>query len=127
MRLLADMGVSLRVVDWLRAQRHNVVHLRELGLHRLADADIFDKATAEGRVILTFDLDFGEIVALSHGSRTSVVLFRLRNARTENVISRLDRVLADSSDALERGAVVIVEDGRHRVRLLPVGREPRVP
>ena len=76
MRFLADMGVSLRVVDWLRAQGQEVVHLREQGLHRLADADVFDKASAEGRVILTFDLDFGEIVALSRGSRTSVAVLR---------------------------------------------------
>jgi predicted nuclease of predicted toxin-antitoxin system len=30
-------------------------------------------------VIVTFDLDFGEIVALSKGRKTGVVLFRLRN------------------------------------------------
>ncbi len=127
MRFLADMGVSLRVVEWLRTQGDDVVHLREQGLHKLADGKIFDKATAEDRVILTFDLDFGEIVALSRGSRTSVILFRLRNARTENVIARLRPVLAESSEALGRGAVVIVEDGRHRVRLLPVGRDPSIP
>jgi len=70
-----------------------------------------------------YDLDSGEIVALSRGSRTSVVLFRLRDTRTPNVIVRLERVLTESSDALAKGAVVIVEDSRHRVRSLPVGGE----
>ncbi len=124
MRFLVDMGVSLRVVEWLRGRRDDVVHLREQGLQRLPNGGIFDKATAEGRVILTFDLDFGEILALSRGSRTSVVVFRLRNTRTENVIARLESVLAESSDALGQGAVVLVEDGRHRVRLLPIGGDP---
>jgi predicted nuclease of predicted toxin-antitoxin system len=124
MRFLADMGVSLRVVEWLRGRRDDVVHLSEQGLQRLPNGSIFDKATAEGRVVLTFDLDFGEILALSRGSRTSVIVFRLRNTRTGNVIARLERVLAESSDALGQGAVVIVEDGRHRVRLLPVGGDP---
>jgi predicted nuclease of predicted toxin-antitoxin system len=123
MRFLADMGVSMRVVEWLRARGDDVGHLREEGLQRLPNGDIFQKATAESRVILTFDLDFGEIVALSHGSRTSVVVFRLRDTRTEHVIARLERVLEESSSALAQGAVVIVEDGRHRVRLLPVGGE----
>lgn len=125
MRFLADMGVSLRVVEWLRSRRHDVVHLRERGLQRLSDAAIFEKATAEGRVVLTFDLDFGEIVALSGGATTSVIVFRLRNARAGNVIARLERVLSESEDALRSGAVVIVEDGRHRVRLLPVGGAPQ--
>lgn len=121
MRFLADMGVSLRVVEWLRGRGEDVVHLREQGLHRLPDPAVFEKAAIESRVVLTFDLDFGEIVALSRGSRTSVVLFRLRNARPENVIARLGAVLDESSEALERGAVVTVEDARHRVRTLPVG------
>ena len=89
----------------------------------MPNGEIFQKATAEGRVILTFDLDFGEIVALSRGSSTSVVVFRLRDTRSDKVIARLERVLEESSAALDRGAIVIVEDGRHRVRLLPVGGE----
>jgi predicted nuclease of predicted toxin-antitoxin system len=120
-RFLADMGVSMRVVEWLRGRGNDVVHLREQGLQRLPNGDIFAKATAEARVVLTFDLDFGEIVALSRGPRTSIVVFRLRNTRTEHVIARLERVMEESNDALDRGAVVIVEDSRHRVRLLPVG------
>jgi predicted nuclease of predicted toxin-antitoxin system len=116
------MGLSLRVVEWLRNRGDDVVHLREQGLQRLPNGDIFQKAAAEGRVILTFDLDFGEIIALSRELRTSVVVFRLRNTGTEQVITRLERVLEASSGALDQGAVVIVEDSRHRVRLLPVGR-----
>jgi predicted nuclease of predicted toxin-antitoxin system len=120
-RFLADMGVSQRVVEWLRGRGDDVVHLREQGLQRLPNGDIFEKATAEGRIVLTFDLDFGEIVALSGASRTSVVVFRLRNTRTEHVVARLERVLVESADTLIQGAVVIVEDSRHRVRILPIG------
>ena len=57
MRFLADMGVSMGVVTWLRGQGHDVRHLRDEGLHRLPNGAIFQKAVAEERVILTFDLD----------------------------------------------------------------------
>jgi predicted nuclease of predicted toxin-antitoxin system len=57
MRFLADMGVSMRVVEWLRSVGHDVVHLREQGLQRLPNGDIFQKAADEDRVVLTFDLD----------------------------------------------------------------------
>jgi predicted nuclease of predicted toxin-antitoxin system len=32
MRFLGDMGVSWRVIEWLRAAGHDAVHLRNQGL-----------------------------------------------------------------------------------------------
>ncbi len=122
MRCLADMGVDVRVVEWLRQRGHDAVHLREEGLQRLPNGEIFEKARSEGRGILTFDLDFGEIVALSGARKSSLLVFRLRNTRAPHVINRLSAALADSTQALEAGAVVVVEESRHRVRFLPVGQ-----
>jgi predicted nuclease of predicted toxin-antitoxin system len=121
MRFVADMGVSLRVVEWLRSASHDAIHLRDEGLQTLANGEIFRKALREDRIVLTFDLDFGEIVAASAGRSVSVVLFRLRNTRADFVIARLKSVLEQSAEELARGAVVLVEDGRHRVRRLPIG------
>jgi predicted nuclease of predicted toxin-antitoxin system len=122
MRFLADMGVSLRVVDWLRLEGHDAVHLRDDGLQKLPDDDIFKKAVAEARIVLTFDLDFGEILALSAGAVVSVVLFRLSDATPDHVISRLEAVLAESTNELLSGAIIVVEESRHRIRKLPIGR-----
>ena len=87
MRFLADMGVSWRVVEWLRAEGHDAVHLREQQLHRLPNGGIFTKAADEQRVILTWDLDFTEIVALSETRLVSAVVFHLLNTRSENVFA----------------------------------------
>ena len=87
MRFLADMGVARRVVEWLRDQGHDARHLREEELQRLPDGQIFRKAVVENRVILTLDLDFGEIVAFSGQQNVSVVLFRLQNTRAPHVIA----------------------------------------
>jgi predicted nuclease of predicted toxin-antitoxin system len=122
MRFLADMGVDIRVVRWLRENGHDAKHLRDEGLHRIPNGEIFVKAISENRVIVTFDLDFGEIVALSQGEKASVILFRLHDTRTPHLIQRLAVVLADATEALEQGAVVVVEESRHRIRYLPLGR-----
>ena len=121
MRFLADMGVAQRIVEWLRAGGHNAIHLRDEGLQRMPNGEIFEKAASERRIILTFDLDFGEIVALSGSRRVSVVLFRLHNTRTPHVIERLKKALEDSGEALEQGAIVVVEETRHRTRRLTRG------
>ena len=120
MRFLADMGVASRIVDWLRAAGHDATHLRDEGLHRLPDPDILDKAAKEGRIVLTFDLDFGEILALSGSRIISVIIFRLHNTRTPHVIERLFSVLDQTAEALQQGAIVVVEEGRFRVRRLPI-------
>jgi predicted nuclease of predicted toxin-antitoxin system len=120
-RFLADMGLSQGVVEWLRSAGHDAIHLRDEGLHRLPNGDIFQKGFIEHRVVLTFDHDFGEIVAASEGRVVSVVLFRLHNTRTGHVIERLQAVLEQSSAELQSGAIIVVEEGRHRVRRLPIG------
>jgi len=122
-RFLLDMGVDVRVSAWLRDQHHDAVHLRDEGLQRLPNGEIFTKAISERRIILTFDLDFGEIAALARGGKTSVVVFRLHNTRTQHILDRLAAVLPDCSAILEQGAVVVVEENRHRVRRLPVGQD----
>jgi predicted nuclease of predicted toxin-antitoxin system len=75
----------------------------------------------EGRVVLTFDLDFGEIAAFSHGRIVSVILFRLHNTRTPHVIQRLTSALAFRHE-LEKGAIILVEETRVRIRRLPIGK-----
>lgn len=119
------MNVDGRVVVWLRQSGYEAIHLRDQGLQRMADADIFAKAQGENRIVVTFDLDFGEIAAATSGKGASVILFRLQNTRTSFVIQRLASILESSSVALENGAVVVVEDSRHRIRQLPIGKTER--
>ena len=119
MRFIADMCMDVRVASWLNSQGHDATHLRDEGLQRLPNGGVFEKAIVESRVVVTFDLDFGEIVALSKGRKTGVILFRLRNTRTSFVIQRLSEVISECADALMRGAIVIVEEARHRVREFP--------
>ena len=114
------MGVSLSTVRALRSDGHNAGHLREEGLNRLPDAEILEKARQEQRVILTFDLDFGDLLATRAQSFPSVVIFRLHNETPGVVTTHLHQVIAQRGAELEAGAIIIVEDARHRVRRLPL-------
>jgi predicted nuclease of predicted toxin-antitoxin system len=119
MQWLPDMGVSRRVAEWLRQQGHDAVHLRDLQRHRLSDDLIFEKASRENRIVLTFDVDFGDIAAHS-ALDVCVVIVRLRNARATNVIARLQKVLVDHESDLATNCIVTVEESRIRVRKLPI-------
>jgi predicted nuclease of predicted toxin-antitoxin system len=112
MRFLADMGISGLTVAWLRGEGHDAVHLRDEGLQRLSDPEITGKARAEDRVLLTMDLDFGYLMAVSGEQLPSVVLFRLSDERAEVVNGRLAAVFAQCGSDLAAGAINLCKRGR---------------
>ena len=120
MKFLADMGISLLSVEWLRERKHDVVHVRELGMKTSPDCLILERAKSENRIVLTCDLDFGTLMAASKGVSPSVIIFRLDNATSDYVNIRLNEVLSTASEHLVNGSIISVEQTRYRVRKLPV-------
>jgi len=120
MRFLADMGISPVTVNFLCDLGYDAVHLHAQSLDRLSDVMILEKAQLENRIVLTHDLDFGELVAASGINLPSVVIFRLRSMRPAHVNIHLHRVILQYVKALEDGAIVSVTEGLVRVRNLPI-------
>ncbi len=114
------MGISQSTVRWLSELGFDAVHVRDLGMHQASDAEIVNKAVEESRAIITCDLDFGAIVSASGDVFPSVIILRLENETPANVNRRLKQVIADSLQDLIKGAIVSVEETRHRVRLFPI-------
>jgi predicted nuclease of predicted toxin-antitoxin system len=121
MRLLIDMNLAPSLAAWLRTEGHDAVHVRELGLGRGSDVEVFTRAGQDARVVVTFDLDFGEIAGLAAVTRIGIVLLRLRSVRIPHMRERLRIALAETEGALKLGAVVLVEDTRIRIRSMPPG------
>lgn len=120
MKFLADMNISLRTVSWLRQHGYEIVHLREENLQRAADEFILAKAHAEQRILLTMDLDFGYLLAVSGGCSPSVILFRLSNNSYEIVNEQLAKVLNRCQEDLQMGSIISVSDDAIRIRRLPI-------
>jgi predicted nuclease of predicted toxin-antitoxin system len=117
------MGVSKSTKLQLRSVGHDVVHLQEEGLERLPDSAILQKARLEGRVVLTFDLDFGELLSSGEARLPSCIIFRVQNQKPVNISSRVLDVIKFHEQDLIEGAIILVEDRRHRIRRLPINRE----
>jgi predicted nuclease of predicted toxin-antitoxin system len=117
------MGISPSTIAFLQGLGHDSVHLHAQGLGRLHDAGVLAKALQEGRILLTHDLGFGELMAASNAQLPSVIVFRLRNMRPERVNLYLQDIINEHRASLEQGAIVSVNEGQIRVRLLPHRRE----
>ena len=99
------------------------MHWSTIGPGSAADVEIMTFARHEGYVLLTHDLDFGAILAATGGEKPSVVQLRSENLSIEVigrlVIDALREVAADPED----GALVSIDPGRTRVRVLPLIRD----
>lgn len=123
MRFLLDEGLSPRVADILASVGHDVQHVRDLGLASAIDSVVLQAALNDERVLLTLDTDFGTLLAHSGAALPSVVLFRGDVTRrpagqAQLLLANLDQL----EHALAQGALVVIGDGRLRVRALPIDR-----
>ncbi len=104
------------------AEKHGwqAVHWSDVGDPRASDRDIMNWAVADQYVVFTHDLDFGTMLALSHEAGPSVFQIRAENILPEYlevlVIAALNQHEAD----LSSGALVVVDESRSRVRVLPI-------
>lgn len=120
MKLLADMHISPATVRALRAAGFDVVRVDEVLSPSASDKEIVELGAAQGRTVLTQDLDFSAIVAISGRRSPSVISLRLSSSRVAIVNAVLLGILPLLEAAAEAGAIISVEDDRYRIRDLPV-------
>jgi predicted nuclease of predicted toxin-antitoxin system len=125
MKFLLDMGISPKTADFLRNLGYDTIHLHDLESDRSTDPAVLQMARNEGRILLTHDLDFGELIAASGANIPSVIIFRLRNMNPRNVNRFIKGIITEHREALEKGAIVSVTEGQVRIRLLPLNA-PRI-
>lgn len=123
MRILLDQGLPRSAAGVLCGSGIAAMHTADLGLARVDDEAILEFARAHSfEVVVTLDADFHALMALSGERAPSVIRIRIEGLRAHPLAELITMVLSRCRDDIQRGALVSVEEGRIRLRHLPIGR-----
>lgn len=122
MTLRLDIDVNLSP-DWmpvLKEAGFDAVHWTQVGDPSAPDREIMDWAIANGFIVFSHDLDFSSMLALTHAGGPSLVQLRGPKVLPEQIAEPLIHSLRRFHLELEAGALLLIEPGRSRVRILPL-------
>lgn len=116
MRLLADENIPIQAIEMLRKKGHDVLAISE-SAPSICDENVMLLAEGEGRILLTFDKDFGELACNSRARPScGIILFRIPLRSADYITKMIAEVLDYRYDW--QGHFAVVEPGRIRLREL---------
>lgn len=98
------------------------VHWSSIGDPRAEDRTLMEWARTNGYVVFTHDLDFGAILTATQAASPSVIQVRTQDTLPASIGNLIIEALRQFESELEDGALLIVDENRDRVRLLPISR-----
>ena len=114
MKLLADEGVDAAIVARLRSGGHDVAYVAELS-PGITDDEVLEFANADGRILMTADKDFGDLVFRLRRAMVGVLLVRLPGLLSESRAEVVTRALEEHGDEMAR-AFTVLSPGLVRIR-----------
>jgi len=122
MKIVIDMNLTPLWVDVLAGHGFQAVHWSTVGDPRAKDSEIMSWALTNGYIVFTHDLDFGAILAATQANAPSVIQVRTQDVMPTHLEPMIVAALQQYEVELEAGALIIVHEGRLRVRVLPLRR-----
>lgn len=114
MRFLLDVCASSRSMRAMLIGRgHDVSSVADRDL-RASDVEVLGMASEEGRILITEDKDFGELVFVRGLPYSCIV--RFVDMRVEEKVSAMRSLLEHEADSMRQGVFIVVTRNRVRVR-----------
>ncbi len=114
MKFLLDACASSRSLRALLSGRQQDVRLAGDANPQSSDENLLDMALREGRIIITEDKDFGELVFVRRLPHPCIV--RFVEMRVEDQVAAMKELLDRHTTDMQAGAMITVTKGRIRIR-----------
>lgn len=116
MRCKIDENIPVDAADLLRAAGHDCHTVYDEGLNGAADSHVIFACRAEGRVLLTMDMDFADIRTYPPGDYPGIVVLRAAEPDRERILKLLARTLPIFEQESVHQTLWIVAENRVRIR-----------
>jgi predicted nuclease of predicted toxin-antitoxin system len=111
-----DENLGSRTAELIEARGHDVQTVSQERLTGIDDKHLFEICAAEGRCLITLDLDFADILRFPPHTGAGVAMLRLSRTVSLNLLTELVRSLLSAMDRESiTGRLWVVEIGRIRV------------
>ncbi len=120
MKILIDMNLSPHWLSFFESNNIEVVHWSDVGPVDADDVSIMEWSLANGYIVFTHDLDFGTALALTRSKGPSVIQIRTQDTMPDAVGAAIVAVIKKYEESLRLGSLVVIDQNRARVRILPL-------
>jgi len=114
-KFLLDQDVYGMTAKFLSDSNFDVVSVSQLGLSRAPDTEVLSTAQSQGRILITRDRDYGNLVFVQ-SLGAGVLYLRILPSTATSVHQELLRVVEMYSAEELSNAFVVVEANGHRFR-----------
>ncbi|MCA1674245.1 MAG: DUF5615 family PIN-like protein [Actinobacteria bacterium] len=116
MRIKLDENLTIAAQAVFIKHGHDVHTVHDEDLIGAPDSDLFTVCRDEQRILVTFDLGFGDVRAYPPGTHPGVIVLRLTDQQPDAVLDVLERLVADQDLDQLKGCLIVVSDDRVRIR-----------
>lgn len=120
MKFLIDMNLSPDWIDTFQEKGFQADHWSSVGALNASDQEIMEYACSNEYIVFTHDLDFGDILAATAAKGPSVIQVRTNNISPESLKEVLFKAIQQFKHRLKKGALITLDPGRIRARILPL-------
>ena len=120
MRFLLDMNLSPQWAAILEEAGIEAFHWVDTGNYCAPDIEIFNYARDNDYIIVSCDIDFTTLLALTRAEKPGVILIRAKNILPSFFAEKLISAIKNNSDVINSGAILVVDDEKQRIRILPL-------
>lgn len=117
-KFLLDANLSPETAAFLNKLGFNTKSITKEKLGYLDDEEIVEIAKKEDRIIVTFDLDFGEIYHEREIGKVGVIVLRLDNQTVENVNLVLRKFIDEYKRKINDGSSQLIVVKKNSIRFI---------
>src|SRR3989338_5162939 len=110
-KFLSDENIAPTLIKAIRKKGFNVKDIKEENMFGASDDEILKMANKEGRVVISHDKDFANLINNRLLTHKGVILLRFINQSPDNVVKHFIPLLDSKIKARFKNNLVVISEG----------------